>query len=1376
MRRLGIDIGSLSISSALVCDGKVVATTYAPHRGHIRELLEDLVGQYKKNGYDSIGIASSVFSGRDGVVDPVLAVVEGARFLAPGVRNALAIGGERYFLVFFDENGKYKEHLANPPCASGTGSFIEQQAERLDITYEELARRALIHRGKVPSIATRCAVFAKSDIIHAQQDGFSLDAIAAGLCQGIARNVLDVLVKGRELVRPLVFVGGVSFNQKITSALEEYAALPVIVPEHAACAGAIGAALLGTAAEYDISLLFSKEKTDISLRKPLERKLSHYPDWNRFRQDVEGDVEIFAEKEHELSWGTESIFSIGFDIGSTSTKSVIVDEEGNIVRGFYTRTRGEPVVAMEALVGAMKKSFGGRLPRISTVGVTGSGRKMIRTLFNADMEVNEITAHAHAAKRLQPDVDTIIEIGGQDSKFTLLKNGSVSSAQMNYVCAAGTGSFIDEQAKRLGVTLEELTGLALSGEAPFTSDRCTVYMERDLSVLLGEGWSKAALAAAVLYSVRDNYLSKVVQRNPLGNVIVFQGATARNRALVAAFEQGLGRPVHVSPYCHLAGAYGAALIAREEQKGESGFLGLDAKISFSRETCALCANHCQLLVAQQGHVKTGWGMKCGLEYEERAPEKKAPETKLMRRFTVLAERLYRDTPVHKRNSVTITLLDGLYNREYNPLWRLFLTSLGFRVAITVPAQDTLALGKGCVNSDFCAPLVLAHGLAREAVLGGATAIFYPALVNEREDQPPQRFFREKTHDAYFCYYSQYFPTILSYLTSLDCRDCLISPLIQWNTQTEEQTVKAIFEGMSLKFPDLELDEVRTAYRYAAREFAAAKAEYRARLSPPSPETIRIILLGRPYVVFDSVISLSIPDQLEKLGCEVFWQDEIDDASCEPAFGLKFYGRMHWKYGKQILRALEYCVKTPNTFPVFLSCFRCSPDSFLLTYAQEMMSAAGKPFLFLGLDELASSVGYTTRIEAAFHAFRNYLKQKTDEFKSGGMRIAKRELVSDRLEKGDTVLIPYLNKLISRFWADCFTAAGFRGEVLDTSETELNSGYAFAHGGECMPAVAIVGGMIEKARKLKLDPSATMLYIPTLCMACNFPQFPILAKNAAAAAGMAGLKVALMNTMFQGEQLPGNLPMKLFEAGVVASLIYKLYFRRRPYESKSGSCDEALARAQEILRKAFLEGRDVRAAVTEAVALFRLVETDTAVTARPRIAILGDFYVKYNEVVNRHLQELIMNSGCELVIPSFTEMAFHFFDVDARLYGDSDRHGKILRMFEARYEKIAADLLAGNEEPDWNDCVKALEGYGIKHYIPGETSLNAARALYYLSKKTIDAIVHINPMFCCPGVVTSSLFKKISRDFNLPIIDIFYDGTGDPNQILVPHLHYLKQRG
>ena len=1039
---------------------------------------------------------------------------------------------------------------------------------------------------------------------------------------------------------------------------------------------------------------------------------------------------------------------------------------------------------------------------------------MIRELFRAELAIDEITAHARAAVHLDPAVDTILEVGGQDSKFTRLRDGEVYFSTMNYACAAGTGSFIEEQARRLGVSLERFAAMAAGSEAPYTSDRCTVYMERDLGLLLAEGWSGEAVAAAVLHSVRDNYLSKVVGRSPLGEHIVFQGATGRNSALVAAFEQRLGRRIHVSPFCHLTGALGAALIAREAfpaaRGQDSAFLWESEGIQLSQEACALCANRCLLTVAAVDGRSAGWGMKCGREYasQRRAEETaSAPERRFAEAMRPLLEpqagesaggaepggagkaaatdaQVTAAAKAAARARIRIGLPLALYGASLYPLWRLFLSRLGFRVEASRPGRRTLERGKGLVNSDFCAPMVAAHGHVEQLAESGVDWLYFPAVINEHDpDLEGELQFRKKKSDDYFCYYSQYLPTIVAKLTTLELGERLLSPLVFFHRKSLEEVARDIHAELSRAFPDLGLEETLEALTEARRLYAEARSRWVALASEalrpgrgaapgaasegPGP---RVVLLGRPYVVFDPALNLGLPRKLEELGAEVYWQEELDLDGFEPSYARQYLERMHWHYGKQILKAAEYCAATPGLYTVFLTCFRCSPDAFLISYVKDICERYGKPFLVLQLDEHASDVGYTTRLEAGLRSFANHLHQ-------GALppRPARTHPRDDALAVGDTVLVPYLDRLISRFWADSFTRAGYPAVVLEADEKALNTGYRYASGGECLPLVSIIGGVIEKLRGGGLDPARTFFFMPTSCYACNFPQFNVLAELAFRTAGLSGVKIAQINGMALAERLPQSVAARIFESNIAAGLLYKLRYRIRPYEVHAGQTQGVFDRAVERVSAAIREGADLRAALSAAVEEFRGIRRDESAGRRPRVAVLGDLYVKYSEEANRRVLDLVEQQGGELVVPSMTEYAFCYYYADARFYGDDPRHYRLLRSIESRYEKLAADLIGEQLEPDFAECVRLMEAWRVKHFIVGETSINLGRALYYLERGEAEAVLHLNPMFCCPGVVTASIYRKMQEDFGVPIVDLFYEGTGNPNRILIPHLSYLRRK-
>jgi predicted CoA-substrate-specific enzyme activase len=1390
MRRLGIDFGSLTLSLVLLEGERIVARYSCAHEGRLDELVQSLVSRAPFSQWDTIGITGSVTRSDILIIDNTLATIEGARMLLPSCRNLIAMGGQSFSLILLDSNGRYMEHVSNPPCSSGTGSFLEQQAERLGLNVKDLAQRALSFAGEIPRIATRCAVFAKTDIVHAMQEGHSLEAICAGLCEGIARSMLDMLLKGRKLLPPVGLVGGVALNSKIAQSIGKILKIPVKVPEDCQFTGAIGAALLGaqpTLGEWTDKRTLASRR---AVREPTPAVLADYPSWVGFHISNQEDVEIFSPSDHDADGDMAGQgFFLGIDIGSTSTKAALISAQGEIAKGFYTRTGGNPVAAAQRLLKVIETVWG--KPRLLGAATTGSGRSIIRGAFRADIEVNEITAHARAAVHLRPDVDTIIEIGGQDSKFTRLRNGDVYFSTMNYVCAAGTGSFIEEQARRLGVSLPDFSDLALAERAPFTSDRCTVYMERDLAALVGEGWPRQALAAAVLHSVRDNYLSKVVGKSQLGNSIVFQGATARNKALVATFEQHLGKTMHVSPWCHLTGALGAALLCREEGHVGSNFLWETGPISLETEECGLCANHCRLTVMDRCGSRTGWGMKCGREYSDRKSRRRAGSQesstlrlrfrKAMRPLSEPAKVL--PETVNPRKTITIGVPRSLYNVSYEPLWRCFLSRLGFSVIVSNEDRTAMEAGAESVNSDFCAPVVLAHGYVRQMVDRGVDFIFLPAIENSAENTGPVRStFRRRDSDNAFCYYSQYLPSIVGKLTAFSVSDRLITPLLPLREKSIEEIAGLLHEALSTRFPDITVDETVRAFTEANAMFAAARKRLAGtfsrsgRTEAGAPlEKLRVLILGRPYVAFDENLSLALPQAFERLGADVFWQEELDLEDFPLTYGTQYLERMHWHYGKLIVRAAEFAARTENLFPVFLTCFRCSPDSFLMSYVKDILTHFGKPFLFLQLDAHASDVGYLTRIEAALHSFRNH---RGREIAAGLKHAAPPAVVharDDQLREGDTVLIPAVDALISSFWADVFCRMGYPAVLLEGGPTALNTGYQFTSGGECMPLVSIIGATIERMREDSLDPSRTFFFMPTSPFSCNMPQFPILSDMTFHAAGIHGLKIGKLNFMALGDMLPQTLSVKILETYIVACILYKLASRVRPYEVTQGETNRVFQAARTLVQRAINSGADLRATLADAVRLFRAIRRDESAGRKPRVALLGDLYVKYNAVMNDGVQAMVEELGGELLISSMTEYPAHLLDIGWRRYGEDPRSGKILRGMEQRYEKLAEDLIGDAVEPDFAECVKLMEENGFPHYIAGETAINVGKALWYCVHKSVDAIVHINPMFCCPGVVTASLYRRIQADFGIPIVDIFFDGVGSPNRLLIPHLHYMRHR-
>jgi len=1364
--KLGLDIGSKNIYFALL-NNDIVDRGIMSHNGDIKgilkKILSDLDKKHDLENINTIGITGKIDIPGLKSIDPILASIEANRYLKTGCKNILSIGCESFYLIFLDDDYNYIEHSINSDCASGTGSFIDQQAERLGLTTEELAYKAYEFKSKSPSIATRCAVFAKSDIIHAQAKGYSKEAIASGICEGVTRSILSNVIKGRLLKGDVLLTGGVSQNKKIVSDISKNINTNIKVINESIYFNAIGAALLaGDKINLD-NILDNKNKR--AVRESLIIKLTNYPDFYKDKFYVEDDIEITLY--NDIVKENYNIY-IGIDIGSTSTKLVIIDDKKNIIMGLYTKTKGIPVEAVSKLLKKIENIFNHTNINILGVSTTGSGRLIVKDIISADLAINEISAHAKGAVFLDPGVDTIIEIGGQDSKFTLLKDGEVVNSTLNYVCAAGTGSFIEEQAKRLDMSLDDISELALGQRAPYTSDRCTVYMERDLNIFLQEGWSKNEIIASVLFSVRDNYLSKVVGKSPIGNRVYFQGATARNKALVAVFENELKKPIFVSKYCHLTGALGAAIAVSEKIKSNTNFIGINFKYKLLNETCKLCHNRCDLRVYDLGDKKVAWGLKCGRDYENKKVLKIEDISLLEKRYFT---NFYTEEKKFK-NSIKIGIPLTLYMIEYFPLFHDFFQSLNINVILDKGSENTLQEGRVILNSDFCSPMVIAHGLVKSLLEKDVDYIFLPAIMNEQSYMDKLEYeekYLDKIGDAYFCYYSQYASTVVDNLTILDLKNKLISPKIKFNNRPLDKISEDLAVYLS-EMLNIDKEKLKKAFLLSYDNFINKKRKWikeGSKILTDNGDKIKIMLLGRPYSIFNNLINLGIPKKIESYGFDLIYQSMFDFKNNEVAPD-SYLKKMHWFYGQQIMLALNVIAENKNIYPVFLTCFRCSPDSYLISYFKSVMDKLEKPYLIIQLDEHTSDVGYQTRIEAAVESFKNHFNKKIN-----GISAPQRHYRNDIIEIDSTILIPYLSPVISNLQVNVFNIYGYKAELLKLEKNMINLGYRYASGGECMPNVAIIGTIIDKIKNKKLNPEKTIVYMPTACIGCNFNQFTVLIDIACENAGIKGLKIANPNAARSVPYLPKELNNNLLLVNILGSILYKLYFRFHPYEIKTGETDKVLKDSIDLLNEYIRDDKSLLGASNAIRDMFNNIKIKQE--NKPRIGILGDLYVKYNSVLNDDIYSLIEELGGEILIPSFTDTVANIIDGDIRETGLDRKYLRGLNIFEKRFENIFTGLIDYAFEPPVDECIRLMHEFGINHYIPGETTINISRMLYYIKHKVVDAVVHLNPVFCCPGVVSSSIFRKIQKEFNIPIIDLFYDGSNKPNKIIIPHMYYLNEK-
>ncbi|MBN2547101.1 MAG: hypothetical protein JXB50_14965 [Spirochaetes bacterium] len=1368
--KTGIDIGSKIIKYVVLDNDKIIDKSIMLHNGDIFTALNQIKLEIFKKHYNekkenTFGVTGSYDLDGIPLINTILSSTEANQFLQTGCKYIIYIGCETFYYIKLDEKFKYKDHIINSDCASGTGSFIDQQAERLGLSSEKLSDIAYSCRDNTPSIATRCAVFAKSDIIHAQTNGYKTDAIAAGICEGVAGSIIAHLLRGKKITEKVFLAGGVSLNKKIVSEFKKTLSVPIIVNENSIYLNAIGAALLGSSI-FNPQTIFKKSiVSQDSAREKLSISLTDYPDFSEDTSYIEDEIEITIYKKPEDS--SKNIY-IGIDIGSTSTKLAVIDNNKNIITGLYTRTKADPVRAVFNLIKKTKKIFSDKNYIINGIGTTGSGRKLIEKILNADTAINEITAHAKGASFIDPEVDTIIEIGGQDSKFTTLKYGNIINAVMNYVCAAGTGSFIEEQAKKLEIDMDDISRIAMGQIAPYTSDRCTVYMERDINQFLAEGWTKSQLITSVLYSVRDNYLSKVVGKNKIGNKVYFQGATGKNKALVAAFENELKKPIIVSKYCHLTGAIGTALYLLDKGVNKSCFSGFDLKFTVRQETCTLCTSHCNLSIYNVNGNQLVWGMLCGREYESKKAGTKDKLSLLEKKFN----ENFAVNIKEKKGEVTVGIPDTLYMVQYLSLFQDFFQRLGFNVKLSKKNQINIKKGRLLVNSDFCTPIVNAHGAVESLLNEKIDFIFFPSIINEQnilKRLEMEEKYTEKITDSYFCYYSEYAPSIINNIPALDLTEKLISPKIKFNNRSINIIAEELALYLEKKMP-LKKVKVMEVFKNAWMDFNGKKTEWKniGKKIVSDKKKPKIILLGRPYVIFDPSMNLNIPWTLESFGFELLHQSMIENSLIPDELHDSFMERMHWYYGQEILLALKAVMENDNIYPVFLTCFRCSPDSYLITYFKEIMEDIDKPYLIIQLDELTGDAGYQTRIEAAVETFKNDLEKK----EKGKKKINYFSFSDMEFTQDKTVLIPYISPIISELQKMVFQSGGYKAVTMPLEKKMINTGYRYATGGECMPNVAIIGSVIETIRNQKLDPGKCIVFMPTLCLACNFNQFPVLLDLACKKAELHGISISNPNA---ASKIPGfskRMGINLLSVNILSSILYKIYFSLHPYELEKGSVEKVMDQSVKLIEDCLNSSGSLFDTAEEIKKLFQSVMIKKE--KKPLIGILGDLYVKYNTLLNNDIYSLIEELGGEVVIPSYSEIIAHFIDADIR---ENSLNPVFIRGFlnyEKKFENIFSDLLGDNKEPPINETINLLNEYGIEHFIAGETTISLTRMLYYIKHRIVDAVIHVNPVFCCPGVVSTSIFKNIQKDFNIPIIDIFYDGSNKPNKIIVPHMYYLKK--
>jgi len=1389
---VGIDVGYLySKVVGVDCEGRIIHHDCCLHGGNAAGVL---AGQLA--GLSAPLDVPAALSGakaatwdddRGSWLHEARSAALAAAALDPRPDALLHVGATGVFLVEIDSRGRVRSFAGNTLCAAGTGSFLDEQAARLGISYD--CPPEPVPEGEIPAVATRCTVFAKSDLVHRQQEGFSKAAMWAGLCRGMTSTLFQTLLKGRGLPGRTVLAGGVCLNPLVARfACERFPGELSVMPD-GHLAGAVGAALHALAGGSPLTLGKAREvagRPADAGGEPVERHpalrlvKSRYPSLEPIESRVDGRdnvIRILRSLSPDSSPLTPNprpltpVF-LGLDVGSTSTKLAALDTDGEVLADIYGRTGGEPIVAARRVLDALfaLADEKGIELKVEGFATTGSGRRLVGMVFGADVILNEITAHARgAAAAAGGEVETIFEIGGQDAKYIRLHEGRVRDANMNFVCSAGTGSFVEEQARKLGIPLDDVGAATEGVSPPVTSDRCTVFMEQDMVRLLSDGHSREEAMAAVLYSVVKNYLNKVVGNRPVSRRrVVFQGATALNRGLVAAFENLLGVEVVVSPFCHVMGSIGAALVARERAGQQSRFVGrekLNRDVEIRHGRCELCSNRCRTTHATGG---TSWGYLCG-----RDPDGPAVPMRQDRAFRMLsameAARLRSTVDSAREDLPVVGLPRSLSGVGLLPFWTGFCRVLGLRLvqgANTDP--EVKELGASLSAADFCFPVKVHLGHLKR-VLSDPEVDF--ALVPHYISDVPNPY----TTQSVICPYVQSSPSLYRTVASGGETDRILAPVLdfRWSRGRQADELHRVFAPV---VPGLKPKHVRQALDAAMAEMQAFEREAAEKGRRILDEVRReggmaVVFAGRPYNVRDDGANLSVPRLFAQQGYTIL---PLDMLPFRPELLGEEFGNVFWGYGQRILSGLRQVAADPSLVAVYLTNFSCGPDSFLLTYAEAVMKE--KPFLILELDEHGSEGGYQTRVEA----FLDVVSGTGKKVSTTSMRPWSS---APSVFEGRTLWIPPMQPTSARFFAAAFRAHGRDARVIPLeTQAAFEMGRARTRGSECLPTSSTIGGFLALMKERQLDPKRQAMFMGTANGPCRFGQYVLLHRQVLDQEGYAEVPILApcSDNSYQG--IGEGIRHLGFKALLAADNLFKARCRTAPYEMEPGSSDALLEQWTVRLEEAVERRQKLEPLLRRAVDEFAALPVRDE--PRPLVGIVGEIYVRSNPFTNDYLVQAIERYGGEAWLTPITEWFLYTAQIQAwsaseGLNGLASRGLSVLKNTfmkrdEHHWSAVAGPFLADRREPSMAEVL--AEG---KKHLPlnfeGEAVITIGRAVLY-ARQGADMVVNAAPFGCMPGTLTTAILRKLQDDLGIPVVGMFYDGTPGLNRMLEPLLKGLAGRG
>ena len=1395
---VGLDVGSTTVKIVVMNDNlETIYTSYERHfsdtKATVCKVLEKLTCEYPNNEFTIALTGSGAMSAARFLdvpfIQEVVSCKRAVEKYIPQTDVVIELGGEDAKIIYFD---KFVEQRMNGTCAGGTGAFLDQMAGLLNTDTSGLNELAKNYKTIYP-IASRCGVFAKTDIQPLINEGAEKSDIAVSILQAVVNQTISGLACGRPIRGNVAFLGGpLNYLSELRKRFIETLHLTpdqTIVPNEAHLLVAKGAALDSL---YNKPISIQKLKSKIDVLK-ISQDNTTMPLAPLFSIDAE--YEEFKKRHSKAKVKRKDIkdFSgdcyIGIDAGSTTTKLAIIDNEGNLLYSIYRSNEGNPLKS----VTQMLKEVYNILPKEAKIrfsGVTGYGEKLVQTALNVDLSEIETIAHYRAAFEFMPNVTSIVDIGGQDMKYIKLKDGAIDNIMLNEACSSGCGSFIETFAKSLNLTTPEFVNEALLARKPVDlGSRCTVFMNSKIKQSQKEGYSVGDISAGLSISVIKNAIQKVMKiRDPevLGDHIVVQGGTFYNDAVLRSFELIVGKHVVRPDIAGLMGAYGVALLAKEqfeanldmEYKSTLATLEdldkLDIKINHTR--CNGCENHCKLTINKFNNGKIYIsGNRC-----EKGAGIVTGKSELPNLIKYKQTRLfdYEPLPIDKAPRGVIGIPRVLNMYEDYPFWFTFFTKLGFRVILSEKStRKTYEKGMESMPSEsVCYPAKLSHGHIMSLISSGIKTIFYPCMPYNRKEY-------KESDNKYNC------PIVISYSEVIknnidEIKNIkYLNPFLPFDTKNLVKVIMELPEFNEYYFNKKELTEAAIA---AENEYQKAKQDIRDEaknaLKYMEENNLKgIVLAGRPYHV-DSEINHGIDTLITSLGLCVLTEDSISkDVNIKRPLRVVD----QWVFHSRLYAAAEFVGKHDNLELVQLNSFGCGVDAVTTDQVEEILSSYNKMYTLIKIDEVNNLGAVRIRIRSLLASMNKRLETKNSNNKqllnSGNYQISKVPFTKD-MKKSYTILMPQMAPIHFRLIEEAVKSSGYNIKLLDTCTPKtVETGLKYVNNDACYPSILTTGQFIEALQSGEYDVNRTAIIMSQTGGGCRATNYIGFIRKALRDAGFSQVPVISFNVVGM-EKNPGfkitiSLLEKLLKSIIYGDLLQKLLLKNRAYEINKGDSqalyENWIEKCKKLVQKS--SSKEFKQSIYEIVNDFENIELDMS-NIKPKVGIVGEILIKYHPFGNNFVINVLENEGAEVVMPDFMGfikfMATHKITFNTLLNTDKTKSKifkialNLINIFEKdikiALKNSSKDYLLPCDIWHLEDKIKDILSIGNQ---TGEGWFLTAEMIEYI-ENGIPNIVCVQPFACLPNhVVGKGVIKTIrSKYSNANISPIDYDpGASETNQ-------------